>query len=74
MDKCLEATDGLESEIEAAFARADALRQSILRDAFSGNLVPQDPNDEPAAALLKRILAKKTSKDPDRTKRKVSTA
>lgn len=74
LDKCLEATDGLESEIEAAFARADALRQSILRDAFSGNLVPQDPNDEPAAALLKRILAKKTSKDPDRTKRKVSTA
>ena len=33
-------------------AQAEALRQSILKKAFSGQLVPQDPQDEPAAALL----------------------
>ena len=35
--------------------RAQRLRQAILKRAFSGQLVPQDPNDEPAAELLKRI-------------------
>lgn len=37
--------------------RSAALRQSILKDAFSGKLVPQDPSDEPAAKLLGRIRA-----------------
>ena len=35
------------------------MRQSILRHAFTGQLVPQDPNDEPAAELLKRIAAQR---------------
>lgn len=37
--------------------RSAALRQSILKDAFAGKLVPQDPADEPAADLLARIRA-----------------
>lgn len=40
-------------------ARSTALRQSILKDAFAGRLVPQDPNDEPASALLARIRAER---------------
>jgi type I restriction enzyme, S subunit len=36
---------------------AEALRQSILKAAFSGQLVPQDPRDEPASALLARLAA-----------------
>lgn len=37
--------------------RASRLRQSILAKAFSGQLVPQDPDDEPASVLLERIRA-----------------
>ncbi len=42
-------------EIEAGLSRSETLRQSILKKAFSGQLVPQDPNDEPASELLARI-------------------
>ncbi|MCQ0971460.1 restriction endonuclease subunit S [Paracoccus sp. TK19116] len=63
LDARLEAADALEAEIDAALTRADALRQSILKKAFSGHLVPQDPNDEPASALLERIKAEKAERD-----------
>lgn len=59
MPSRLEAAGGLESEIDAALTRADALRQSILKKAFSGHLVHQDPDDEPAATLLARIKAER---------------
>lgn len=48
-------TDQLERSVELEFARSAALRQSILKEAFSGRLIPQDPHDEPASELLARI-------------------
>jgi len=47
----------LEAIIDENFVKADALRQSVLKKAFAGQLVPQDPTDEPANKLLERIKA-----------------
>lgn len=69
LDEKLEAAAVLEAEIDASLTRADALRQSILKKAFSGQLVPQDPNDEPASALLERIKTDR-ARLPTRTRRK----
>jgi len=49
--------DTARAAITAAQARIEASRRSILAEAFSGRIVLQDPNDEPAAALLERIAA-----------------
>lgn len=51
--------DALETWCASELSRSATLRQSILKDAFSGKLVPQDPSDEPAGELLKRIQAKR---------------
>ena len=47
--------DEVEALIAAEIARAERLRRSILKQAFSGKLVPQDPSDEPASVLLDKI-------------------
>jgi type I restriction enzyme, S subunit len=53
--------DALEAEVEKRYVHAAALRRSILRAAFSGQLVPQDPNDEPASVLLERVRAERAA-------------
>jgi len=51
--------DSLERELEVNLRKCEVLRQSILKKAFSGQLVSQDPNDEPASELLKKIAIEK---------------
>ena len=49
--------DRIEARYQAARARVDKLTPAILAKAFRGELVPQDPSDEPASVLLERIRA-----------------
>ena len=48
----IDATDKI---VKDSLTRLDLLKKSVLKKAFEGKLVPQDPNDEPASVLLKRI-------------------
>ena len=54
-------TDQLEAKIQTAQARVNHQTQSILAKAFRGELVPQDPNDEPASVLLERIKTQRAA-------------
>lgn len=53
--------DNLESKVASAKNRIDLLTQSILAKAFRGELVPQDPYDEPASVLLERIQSQRAA-------------
>jgi type I restriction enzyme S subunit len=70
--------DHLESRYTAARARIDRLTPSLLAKAFRGELVPQDPNDEPASQLLERISATRSApgatKSPKKQRRPNQTA
>ncbi|MGH3089669.1 MAG: restriction endonuclease subunit S, partial [Rubrobacteraceae bacterium] len=59
LDRKLSIVDNLEATIEENLKRSGSLRQSILKRAFSGRLVGQDAEDEPASALLRRVKVKK---------------
>jgi type I restriction enzyme S subunit len=68
------AISALEADIDLNLQKAEALRQSILKKAFAGELVPQDPADEPASELLARIRAEReaVAAQPTKTKRRKS--
>ena len=47
--------------VESSLQNLQTMKMSILKQAFEGKLVPQDPNDEPASVLLERIKSTKES-------------
>lgn len=69
VDRRLSVIDELASIVHANMKRAERLRQAILKRAFEGKLVPQDPNDEPAGALLDRICAERAKAQQTRASR-----
>ncbi|HUB00507.1 MAG TPA: restriction endonuclease subunit S [Terracidiphilus sp.] len=72
IDRQLTYLENAENLGQSAVNRQDRLRRSILCAAFSGDLVPQDPTDEPASVLLERIRAERAAsvkQTPKRSKR-----
>ena len=63
IERRLSVVDELEIEAERGLKRSERLRQSILKRAFEGKLVPQNSNDEPASVLLERIRAERARRD-----------
>ena len=60
IERRLSVADEIEKTIDQRLKQAERLRQSILKKAFEGKLVPQDPNDEPAEKMIGRIKQEKT--------------
>ncbi len=75
MSRLLSFADSADIDIDLSLQKTQALRQAILKAAFSGRLAEQDPNDEPASALLQRIrVKKKPAEEKARRTRKKRTA
>lgn len=66
VERRLSVNDQMEKTAELNLKRAERLRQAILKRAFEGKLVPQDPNDEPADILLERIKAERKRHELER--------
>ena len=71
IERRLSVADEIEKTIDQSLKQAERMRQSILKRAFEGKLVSQDPNDEPASVLLERIKTEKAKREAEkRTKNK----
>ncbi len=72
VEERFKAIEAIEQNYQNAIQLLDRLDQATLAKAFRGQLVPQDPNDEPASVLLERIRAQRASQPPA-CKRKAKT-
>lgn len=68
-----EQSERLLASIDRAQRMSSAVRRSILVAAFTGQLVPQDPSDEPASMLLDRIASERASANPPRRKKQAAS-
>ena len=63
-----------ERAVDAGLARSASLRRSVLKAAFEGQLIPQDPPDEPASKLFERIQAERATSDGDRKSTRLNSS
>ena len=73
LEELFSVVNHLEADINAKLKSAQGLRQSILERAFAGQLVPQDPNDEPASLLLERIRVSREAERPKKSRRSTAS-
>ena len=66
VERILSITEASEQIIADRLRQAERLRQSILKHAFEGKLVAQDPNDEPAEQLLERIKLERAKREAEK--------
>lgn len=62
-EKLFSFADHLDARYQAARGMVDNIAPALLAKAFRGELVPQDPNDEPASVLLERIRVEREAAD-----------
>jgi type I restriction enzyme S subunit len=74
LSDALESCDNQNMAIERGFSLLGAQRKNLLKAAFAGRLVSQDPNDEPASELLARIRTERASNDSSAPRRRRKTA
>lgn len=70
VERRLSIVEEIEATVEHSLTRAERLRQAILKRAFEGKLVPQDPSDEPASVLLEQIRAARAAEEGGGAKRR----
>ena len=67
-DRRISLIDAAERAVEVNLLKATQLRRSLLHSAFAGQLVPQDPSDEPASELLTRIKSQRAAAEAAKKK------
>ena len=70
IEKRFTKADKMLDAVEKSLQLSEQLKQSVLKKAFEGKLVPQDPNDEPASVLLDRIKSEKQQNEKAKGKKK----
>lgn len=73
VERLLSVADAIEATVNQSLKQAERLRQSILKRAFEGKLVPQDDADEPAIVLLERIKQERKDKETEAKAQKEKT-
>ena len=74
VERRLSVVDDLGMAVAANLRRAAGLRQAILKRAFEGKLVAEDPSDEPAGALLERVRSERSAAVSGNKYRAIGTA